>query len=604
MSVKSPSAAGVINAADAPEIDPITLEVVRSGLDSLADQMALTVSHTAYSGIVRDVLDFSTAFCDVTGEMIAQGLTLVCHLGSFPAAVKSVLTKFSGCIHPGDIYIMNDPYSSGGIHLPDIFIIKPVFVADRLEGFVGAVAHQIDVGGAVPGSQCTGATEIFQEGLMIPTMKLYERGEANEAVFDFLRTNVRIPYKVLGDVRAEIAAVNVGEREYKVLAGRYGPDVVRRCTRSLLDLSERIARSDIREMPDGVYSHTSYIDGDAVLDEPVVIKAEVTIEGDEITIDLTESSPQVAAGVNSPIAFTESTARGAVRTLLSADVPNAAGYFRAIHVLTKAETVVHPVLPAACAVRGITGARIMDCVLGALAQAVPERVPADGEGGNTCICIGGEAAPGDERFIYADAFAGARGGAPWGDGVEGMPHSYANIANTPVELIEHDHPLRVERYAIIPDSAGAGMHRGALSQVRSIRMLAQAGTMEIRSDKRTHLPYGLQGGSPGTPSVNILHRDGAEIVLPTLVSKQILRKDDVVVQVLAGGGGWGDPLDRDVAAVERDVQQDKITPAKASADYGVVVDQETGEADGEATAHLRARLRTERQRGAGEPGGV
>lgn len=223
MSVKSPSAAGVINAADAPEIDPITLEVVRSGLDSLADQMALTVSHTAYSGIVRDVLDFSTAFCDVTGEMIAQGLTLVCHLGSFPAAVKSVLTKFSGCIHPGDIYIMNDPYSSGGIHLPDIFIIKPVFVADRLEGFVGAVAHQIDVGGAVPGSQCTGATEIFQEGLMIPTMKLYERGEANEAVFDFLRTNVRIPYKVLGDVRAEIAAVNVGSASTRCWPGATGP---------------------------------------------------------------------------------------------------------------------------------------------------------------------------------------------------------------------------------------------------------------------------------------------------------------------------------------------------------------------------------------------
>lgn len=603
MSVKSPSAAGVINAADAPEIDPITLEVVRSGLDSLADQMALTVSHTAYSGIVRDVLDFSTAFCDVTGEMIAQGLTLVCHLGSFPAAVKSVLTKFSGCIHPGDIYIMNDPYSSGGIHLPDIFIIKPVFVADRLEGFVGAVAHQIDVGGAVPGSQCTGATEIFQEGLMIPTMKLYERGEANEAVFDFLRTNVRIPYKVLGDVRAEIAAVNVGEREYKVLAGRYGPDVVRRCTRSLLDLSERIARSDIREMPDGVYSHTSYIDGDAVLDEPVVIKAEVTIEGDEITIDLTESSPQVAAGVNSPIAFTESTARGAVRTLLSADVPNAAGYFRAIHVLTKAETVVHPVLPAACAVRGITGARIMDCVLGALAQAVPERVPADGEGGNTCICIGGEAAPGDERFIYADAFAGARGehrgGRRRGNAALVRQHRQhagrAHRARPPAArgALRHHPRLRRSRYAswgplpgpFHPD-ARPGRHHGD--------SLGQADASPVRAARRV----------ARHPSVNILHRDGAEIVLPTLVSKQILRKDDVVVQVLAGGGGWGDPLDRDVAAVERDVQQDKITPAKASADYGVVVDQETGEADGEATAHLRARLRTERQRGAGEPGGV
>lgn len=567
-------------------LDPITLEVVHSALNSLADQMALTVARTAYSGIVRDVLDFSTAFCDPSGTMIAQGMTLVVHLGSFPRAVRTVREKFDGDINEGDIFVMNDPYSSGGIHLPDIFIIKPVFIDGVIEGYSTAVAHHTDVGGSVPGSQSTGSTEIFQEGLMIPMMKLYERGAPVSQVFDFIATNVRVPIKVLGDVRAEIAGVLVGEREFTNLAAKYGIQTIRGCMAELVRQSERLAREDIAAIPDGRYEHTSYIDSDGVLDERVVIHAAVLVSGDTITVDLTGSSSQVPAGINSPIAFTKSAARGAVRMVLGDDIPNAVGYFRAIDVIAPEGSVVNPVLPAACAVRGITGARIMDAVLGALAQALPKKVPADGEGGNASIVIGGTNNRG-ETYICADAFAGARGGSPGSDAFEGIPHPYANIANTPVELVELDNPVLVEEYSIVPDTAGAGMHRGSFAQSKSYRLLEGTASMEVRSDKRTNLPYPLQGGSTGAPSMNWLRRDGESHLLPTLVSKQKLIAGDVVTHVLAGGAGWGNPMQREPQAVLWDITEGKLSVDRAFEQYGVVLSPDHSVVDAGATASER-----------------
>jgi N-methylhydantoinase B len=566
-------------------IDPITFEVIQNGLGSIVDEMALTVMRTAYSGIVKDALDYSTAFCDRHGEMIAQGLTIVVHLGSFPSAVRHILRKFEGRIYPGDVFILNDPYGSGGIHLPDIYVIEPVFVDDRLEGFSCVLAHHTDVGGLVPGSNSTHATEIYQEGLRIPTLKLYERGVPNEAIFALLASNVRVPDKVLGDLRAEIAAAAIGAREYQQLARRYGAATLREYTDELLDVSERLAREEIRGLPKGSYSFTSHIDGDSIESGPVVFQVTVTIEDERIIADFAGSSPQVKAGINSPLPFSQSAVYGALRLVMDPAIPNSAGYFRTIEVRAPEGSIVNPRLPAACGARGITGFRIMDTVLGALAQAVPDRVPADGEGGNTILSLGGYG-PKEEPWVYVDLVAGARGGGPRADGCEGVPHPASNIANTPVEIVEVEAPVRIERYELIPDSGGAGQFRGALGQIRQVRCLAPDAVLQIRSDKRRFPPYGLFGGEPGTPSWNVLNPGDSQTILPTLTMTGV-HQDDVICHTMAGGGGWGNPLDREPDLVQADVWNGKVTVDHARAAYGVVVNPQTLQVDRSATDTLR-----------------
>ena len=572
------------------DIDPITFEVIRNGLDLLVDEMALTVMRTAYSGVVKDAMDYSTGFCDERGRVVSQGLTILLHLGSFPDAVESVLTKYEGRIAPGDVFIMNDPYGSGGIHLPDVYIIKPVFFDGELQGFSCVTAHQTDIGGAVPGSNTTNTTEIYQEGLRIPTLKLYEEGVPNEAIFAMLETNVRVPDKVLGDIRAEIAAANIGERGYLALADRYGASALRRYTDALLDYTEELARQGIRDLPDGTYDFSGHIDADNIDEGPVDIRVALTIEGDRVMADLEGCSPQVKAGINSPLPFTKAAVYGAIRLILDPNIPNSAGYTRLIDVRAPEASVVNPSHPAPCGARGITGYRVMEVVLGALAQAVPDLVPADGDGGNTIISIGGydsELRP----FAYVDLFCGARGGRPSGDGPEGVAHPAANISNTPVEIAEVESPVRIEEYGMVPGTGGAGKFRGALAQMRRVRCLADEATLQLRSDKRKFPPYGLQGGKPGSSSWNVLNPGEGEKILPTL-SVAPMKRDDVILHVMAGGGGWGDPFDRDPALVRADVWNEMLGVDDARREYGVVIDPDTIEVDEEGTRLSRQRAAT------------
>ena len=572
------------------DIDHVTFEVIRNAFDSLVDEMALTVMRTAHSGVVKDAMDYATVLCDRNGLVIAQGLTVVQMVNVFPDAIGAVLTRYGGAIEPGDIFIANDPYGSGGSHLPDIYVIKPIFVDGTMEGFSGVTAHQADVGGMVPGSNSTQSTEIYQEGLRIPTLKLYEQGVPSESVFDIIEKNVRVPKTVLGDIRAQVAATAVGEREYGRLAARYGTTGLRRLTDAIIDYSERVVRAEIRDLPDGTYKFTNRIDGDNIESGPVTVQVAVTVDGDKLVVDFEGSSPQVKAGINSVLTFTRSATFGAVRMVIDPTVPNSAGCYRPIEVRAREGSVVNPRLPGAVGARGITGYRIVDSVLGALAQAVPDRIPAEGEGGNTIISIGGYNTK-LEPFAYVDLFAGARGGGPKGDGVEGLSHPAVNISNTPVEIAEVELPVRIEEYSIEPDSGGAGKHRGALAQVRAVRCLAHEATLQLRSDKRLFPPYGLQGGRPGTPSSNILNPGDGEVILPTMgVSPMV--EGDVIRHVMAGGGGWGDPMERDPELVREDVRSEKLSAAHARREYGVVVDAEGLQVDREATAALRERMRT------------
>ena len=570
------------------KVDPITFEVVRNGLDSLVDEMAITVMRTAYSGVVRDALDYSTAFCAADGQVIAQGLTIMLHLGSFPAAIDSVLTKFAGRINPNDVFILNDPYTSGGMHLPDVYIIKPVFTKKTLHGFVGVVAHQADMGGLVPGSNSTESVDIYQEGLRIPTSKMYDAGTPNEAIFDFIETNVRLPIQVRGDMRSQLAACDIGERAVIDLVDRYGAEELDRYFDALLDYSEERARSEIIALPDGKFEFEDFIDAENLKEGPVRISVKLEIKGDEIFVDLDGSSPQVPAGINAPIPFTKAAIYGAIRLIMDPDIPNAAGYHRPIHISVPEGTVVNPVHPAPVAARGITGFRTMDAVLGALAQVVPDRVPADGEGGNTLISIGGTR-PDGRQYALVDFFGGARGGGPNSDGAEGVSHPASNLAGSPVEILEVENPIIVDEYALIQDSGGAGKFRGAQSYAKQITNLGNPAILQLRSDKRKFPPYGLQGGSPGSPSLNILNPGSTEKLLPTLAQVQ-LGHDDVIRHEMAGAGGWGDPLEREASAVLEDVIDNRVSVEAAKTEYGIVISEQGTEIDEDASVKLKLEM--------------
>jgi N-methylhydantoinase B len=567
------------------EIDPITLEVVKNALASTADEMALVIMRSAYSPVVRDTLDYSTALCDRNGRIVAQGLTLAVQLGTFPTVMRYVLEELGPGAQPGDVYIANDPYGCGGQHLPDIYLIKPVFVDGLLEGYAATMAHHSDVGGIAPGSIAVHATEIYQEGLRIPLSKLVEAGVEDTKLLRLLEANTRQPAHVLGDLRAQLAACRVGERGLTALLDRYGADA-HHYMDELQRIAERTMRAELAGLPDGVHTFTDFIDGVGDDPVPIPIVARVEIAGDEAVVDFEGSAPQVEASINCPVGMVYAACYCAFRGIARAEIPNCEGYMAPIHVHAPPGTVVNPVLPAACGARGVIGYRVYDAVMGALAALVPDRVIAAGEGGPTLVALGGY--DGERRpFGTTEVLVGNWGARAERDGLEGVSNPLANLGNQPVELVEADQPLRVERYGLVPDSAGAGRRRGGLAYVRQYTVLAERATLTIRTDRRDHPPYGLAGGEPGAPSANVVVSDGEALELPTMpMEARVLVRGDSFTHVSAGGGGFGNAFDRDPAAVLEDVLDGKVTVAGAREHYGVIV--AAGEVDATATAEQRA----------------
>lgn len=570
-----------------PEIDPITFAVIKNGLDAIVDEMAYDVIRTARSEIVKDVMDYSAAICDTDGNMIAQAKTVALHLGAVPEAMGVVLEQYGDGLVPGDAVILNDPYQ-GGMHLPDIFMFMPIFDADaNLQGFSVVICHHTDVGGRVPGSNASDSTEIFQEGLRIPALKLFEAGEPNETLFKLIDINVRLPDRVIGDLKAQFAACRTGARELGKMFDRYGSEMTAMYFAELLDYAERMTRAEIAAWPDGTYSFTDYIDDDGFSDTPLPIAVAITVHGDSVTVDYEGSAPQVPAALNSTKSYTNSCTYLSVRCCLKGDIPNNAGVFRAITVNAPEASIVNPKIPAACAARALTGYRVVDAMFGALAQIVPDRVPAAGEGGNTVVCLGGYREDG-APFIIVDMICGAWGGRPDKDGIEAITNPSQNLSNTPVETMESQHPVRVEEYALVADSCGAGKWRGGLGVARSYRLLAPEAGLQLRADRMKILPYGLAGGGPATGAVNEMTTGAGEhINLPSKINRR-MAAGDLVRHVQPGGGGFGDPLTRDPERVAQDVWNTKISAAYAREHHRVVVDPDTGVLDRSATEALRA----------------
>jgi N-methylhydantoinase B len=564
--------------------DPILLELVKNALDAIVDEMAIALMRAAYSTNLKTSMDMSCALCDADGRLIAQGLTLPLHLGSIPDAIREVLRKFEGRINPGDLFLLNDPFE-GGTHLPDFYIFKPIFRNEDRLGWSVTVGHQMDVGGKTAGGNGCDATEVYQEGIRIPPVKLFEGGQPVDAMFDLLAANVRVPRLVLGDVRAQIAACFTGEREYLALIDRYGIERFVECGTDLLDQAERLSRNAIEAMPDGTYQATDWIDEDGMSDEPIPLVVTITVTGDHMLVDFAGSSPQVRGAINSPLPFTKSAVYACVRHLIGGEPPNNEGYFRPIEVRAPEASIVNPSLPAPVAARGLTGFRIANVVFRALAQIAPDRVFACESGGDTGVSYAGYD-PNRQGFVFVEFVFGGWGGRPNRDGVDASSSSVVNFSNNPIEVVEAEYPIRIEEYGYVADSGGAGQFRGSLALVRQYRFQNEVSTLQLRTDRRRFTPYGLAGGHNGTPSSSVLNPDAAARELPSKCTIEV-RHGDVLRHVVAGAGGWGAPFLRDPAKVLHDVLEEKISVEYARREYGVAF-SDAMTVDVDKTARLRA----------------
>ena len=572
--------------------DPIGFELFKNSLFSIADEMALTICRTTYSGVLRDNMDFSTAFADADGKLVAQGLTLPGHLGSIPTALDVVVERFGEETHPGDVFILNDPFD-GGMHLPDIFIFKPIFVHGERIAYAATICHHADVGGRVPGSNASDSTEIYQEGLRIPPLKLYDRGKSNDAIWAFVERNVRIPIQVFGDLRAQLAACNIAERQFLELIEAYGVETSRLYMQEVINYAERLTRAAVAELPDGEYSFEDWIDDDGIeLDKPIRLACRMEKQGDRMLVDWTGTSDQVRGAINNTLSFTKAASYTAIRSVLPQGIPNNEGVFRVIDVVAPPGTIANGVLPAACAARGLTGFRMVDCAFGALAMMLPDRVCAASDGGNTCITIGGYT-PEREPFICVDFTAGTWGGRPWADGLQGNSNMFANMASQSAEVMEAEQPVQILAYELVQDRAGPGKFRGGAPYRRDIRLDEAEAVLQIRSDRKKIRPYGLYGGRPGQPSANVLNPDRNARPLESKVTTTMFR-GDVIRHEWAGGGGWGDPLERDPERVLRDVRNEYVSRESARDDYGVVIDTASWTVDAAATAARRESLQSGR----------
>ena len=518
--------------------DPIRLEVFKHLFAAVAEEMGVVLRKASYSPNIKERRDFSCAVFDAEGNMIAQAAHIPVHLGSMPLSVAQAIKELS--FAPGDVVILNDPYR-GGTHLPDITLISPIFIEEageqRLFGFVANRAHHADVGGMTPGSMPV-AREIYQEGLIIPPVKLAEGGRLNHGVMELLLSNVRTPEERAGDLRAQMAANRRGVERMQEIVARYGADEVRRYMQELLRYTERMTRRLLASLPDGTYRFTDYMDDDGIGDEPVPITVTITVQGDSAVVDFTGSAPQQKGSINAVYAITLSAVYYVFRCLIGLDVPNNSGCLAPIRVIAPEGTVVNARPPAPVAGGNVeTSQRIVDVLLGALAQACPVKVPAASQGTMNNVTIGGWDPFRNRPFAYYETIGGGMGARPGKDGVSAIHTHMTNTLNTPVEALEYTYPFRVVRYEVRRGSGGAGRYRGGDGIRRDVEVLTEA-QVSLLTERRRLAPYGLAGGEPAARGENVLIRNGEEIRLPGKGTVD-LRPGDILSIRTPGDGGWG-----------------------------------------------------------------
>ena len=570
--------------------DPILVEVIKNELAAITEEMAIAVWKTGRSAMVKTG-DFATAMCDGQGRLIGQGYAAPFQLAFFIEMMPYVLNKYGGTFKPGDVLVVNDPYA-GITHMPDVAIIAPAFWQGQLVAFTLSYSHHTDIGGRFPGGFSSQCTETFEEGLRLPIVKLYDEGTRNDALLETVLANVRVSEEWLGDVEAKIAGCWRGEQEIKALLDKYGLQTYQSSCDYLIDYAERATRAAIRAIPPGEYLYDDTFEDDGFGTDGVALplKLALRVEGDTLTADFTGTAPQARGAINLPLSMTKATVYGSVKSIVSPDVLTNVGFVRPINVIAPPGTLVNPRFPAAVGGRAPLFFRVFDMLFRALAKALPERVPIPGEGGDV-LHFTGQKEDGTP-FAVMDIYFGGWGGRPMKDGIDGVaPMSFGSYGTIPAELLEREYPLVVDGFGYVPDTAGAGKHRGSLSIYKQWRFL-QPGKVMVRTNRLLRVSDGLAGGAPGALSTNILNPGAENLQLPRKAHLHMeVKPGDRIYHVVSGSGGHGDPWEREPEKVLVDVKDEKLTIVGAREQYGVVIDPQSLSVDWEKTAVLRQKQR-------------
>ena len=543
-------------------MDRITLEVIGSALLTVAEEMGAALIRASYSSNIKERRDCSTAIFDARGQVIAQAEHIPMHLGSLLGTVEEILRRYPlRDLAPGDMFIVNDPYAGGGTHLPDINLVAPVFARDEPFGFVANIAHHADRTGER-------IRNIWDEGLRIPPIRLLERGRVREDVMELLLANFALPDERRGDFRAQLAVNRLGERRLGELIARWGLPTVRAACDELLAYGERKIRAAIAAVPDGVYRFTDAMDDDGVSAEPIPVAVRVTVQGDTMRLDFTGSGPESRGDLNVVRGALLATVYYAVKAILDPSIPANGGFYRAITVEAPDGTIVNARPPAPVGWRTQTCQRIADVIFGALAGALPERVPAAGNGANAAMVFSGVDPARGGYYIYLETIGGGAGGTARADGLDGVQVHVTNTSNLPVECLEMEYPLLVDEYALVEASGGAGRRRGGMGIRRAIEVLGHEASFLGSLDRARFAPWGLGGGKPGGRGAIVLNAGRPdERALPSKVWGFRLAPGDRVSMVTPGAGGWGPPAERPVEQVLADVEDGIISAERAAADY-------------------------------------
>ena len=570
--------------------DPLLSEVIANLLLSVAEEAGLALIRSAHSPNVRERRDCSTAILDPRGQVVAQAPFIPMHLGSMLGLIGEVLQRFpADSLRPGDVFLANDPYNGGGSHLPDITVVAPAFHNGELVAWVSNIAHHADVGGMVPGSESAACTTIYQEGLRLPPVPVRPELGERDPVVQLILLNTRTPEERLGDLQAQMAALNVGVKGVGEVFERFGPDAVSDGMDRFLDYCEGRVRRNIDRLREGTYTSVDYLDDDGFREEPVAIQCTATVADGGIVLDFAGTAPQMASGKNVPFVATMSVAYCIVKMLLDPELPATSGTYRAVEIRAPKGCLVNPTPPAAVGARAISCGILGDVVVGALGQSMPEMALAS-SGPHSLTTFAGTDPRSGQPFVDYETVAGALGARAVHDGTDAVRIHASGAANLPVESLELDYPLEVVRYELVRDGGGAGTYRGGLPVRRDTRVLGTEATVSTSADRQRRPASGLRGGVSGAPGSFKLNPDtSTERSVPAVSPSHPLAAGDIVSVQTPGGGGYGDPLDRDPQRVLDDLLDERISSSTAGELYGVVV--RNGELDLPATRTIRDELR-------------
>lgn len=553
------------------DLDPITLEIISNGLRSITDETFIALTKSSYSTNIKERRDHSTAICDIEGRLIVQAEnSLPIHLASMCGLMGNLLAKYKlEKIEDGDLFVANDPHVAGGTHLPDINLAMPVFTEGKLTAFVCNIAHHADVGGMAPGSMAGGMSEIYQEGLRIPVVRLFRRGELQEDLFELLLLNVRIPEERRGDYYAQIASCRLGRRRLLDAYETYSVNTINAAFQDIVSRTEQRMREAVASIPDGTYTFEDMMDDDGLGTVDIPIKVRIDVAGDRVKFDFNGTSPQVAGNINVTLNATQAAVAYCLKALLDPEIPNNQGVLNVCEIECPSGSLLNCTPPAPVAARANTSQRIIDVIIGALADALPDAVVGAANGANTTAVFSGVDPVTGKDYLYLETLGGGFGGRNDRDGKDGVQVHITNTSNLPVEVIEMEYPLRVVSYGLVEDSGGAGTYRGGMGLRREITPVGHDCIFNGAGERFRHAPWGVFGGADGGRGRFLhTHPNASEEQLEIKPSGIVLKEGAKILVETPGSGGYGAPDQRSEADIETDRRSGKFSDAYLKRHYG------------------------------------